>query len=76
MREEGKVSWEHKNLQFRTAPKLGVHARLSEQDLAELEPWQRDGWEVQRVVNIRGSYGFTAHLLFMLRREVGEATAN
>ena len=46
MREEGKVSWEHKNLQFRTAPKLGVHARLSEQDLAELEPWQRDGWEV------------------------------
>jgi len=65
------VKWEYKNLQFKTVPSIGVWSRLDEKDLSELERWQKDGWEVYQVVNIQGSFGFTAHVLFMLRREIG-----
>jgi hypothetical protein len=61
--------WEYKNLQFKTAPGFGVWSRVSEDDLERLERMQNDQWEVFQVVNIRGSLGFSAHILFMLRRE-------
>ena len=44
--------------------------RISERDLGQLERLQDDRWEVFQVVNIRGSLGFTAHVLFMLRRKL------
>ncbi len=62
--------WEYKNLQFKTAPSFGVWSRISENDLGILEKLQNDGWEVYQVVNIRGSLGFTAHVLFLLRRKL------
>jgi hypothetical protein len=62
--------YEYKNLQFKTVPNIGVWSRLAEPDLRELERWLGDDWEMYRTVNIRGSFGFTAHVLFMLRREV------
>jgi hypothetical protein len=49
---------------------MGVWSRLDERDLERLEQLQNDGWEVFQVVNIRGSVGFTSHVLFMLRREI------
>ena len=64
------MKWEYHNLQFKTAPTVGVWSRISEQDLSTLEKFQAEGWEVYHTVNIRGSFGFTAHVLFMLRREV------
>jgi hypothetical protein len=64
------VKWEYKNLQFKTVPTFGVWSRISKSDLDRLERLQSDGWEVFQVVNIRGSVGFTAHVLFMLRREL------
>jgi hypothetical protein len=64
------VKWEYKNLQFKTVPTFGVWSRISKSDLDRLERLQSDGWEVFQVVNIRGSVGFTAHILFMLRREL------
>ena len=60
---------EYKNIQFRTVPSLGAWSRISEQDLDRLGGLQKDGWEVYKTVNIRGSLGFTAHILFMLRRK-------
>jgi len=62
--------WEYKNLQLRTSPEFGVWSRISESNLNRLSSLQSDGWHVYQVVNIRGSFGFTAHVLFMLRREL------
>jgi hypothetical protein len=62
--------WEYKNLQLKTAPNFGAWSRISENDLDELENLQNDDWEVFQVVNVRGSFGFTAHVLFMLRRKL------
>jgi hypothetical protein len=63
------MQWEYRNLQFRTVPMFGMWSRISRRDLAELEALQGDGWEAYHTANIRGSVGFTAHVLFMLRRE-------
>ena len=63
------MTYEYRNLQFRSVPSFGVWSRLDEDDLRKLENQQNDGWEVFQVVNIRGSLGFTSHVLFMLRRE-------
>ncbi|MGB2964861.1 MAG: hypothetical protein WBB69_12835 [Anaerolineales bacterium] len=64
-------NWEYKNLQFQTAPRVGAWSKISESDLGHLEKFQDGGWEVFQVVNIRGSFGFSAHILFMLRRKQG-----
>lgn len=64
------MKWEYRSLQFRTVPTFGVWSKLSERDLHELDRLQNDGWEVYEVVNIRGSFGFTAHVVFLLRREL------
>jgi hypothetical protein len=64
------TTYEYQNLQFRTVPTIGIWSRLSDRDLQELERWQSQGWEVYHTVNIRGSVGFTSHVLFLLRREV------
>jgi hypothetical protein len=64
------AKWEYKNLQLKTVPAIGIWSKISEDDLDRLENLQNDGWEVFQVVNIRGSVGFTAHVLFMLRREL------
>ena len=63
------MTYEYRNLQFRSVPSFGVWSRLAEEDLQKLGNQQNDGWEVFQVVNIRGSLGFTSHVLFMLRRE-------
>ena len=60
--------WEYRNLQFRTVPTWGVWSQISEQDLDRLAELQAQGWEVYHTVEIKGSWGFTAHVLFMLRR--------
>jgi|GEM_PF-4320528 hypothetical protein len=62
--------WEYKNLQIKTVPSFGAWSRVSEADIEELEKLQIDDWEVFQVVNIRGSLGFSAHILFMLRRKL------
>lgn len=62
------TEWEYKNLQFRTEPSIGVWSKIAERDLDRLEQLQNDGWEVYEVVNVRGTFGFTSHVLFMLRR--------
>ena len=62
--------WEYKNLQLRTSPSIGAWSRISEDDLATLAALQNSGWEVFQVVNIRGSFGFSAHILFLLRRRL------
>ena len=62
--------WEYKNLQFTTTPAFGAWGSLSENDLERLESLQNDDWEVFQVVNIRGSFGFSAHILFMLKRKL------
>ncbi len=62
--------WEYKNLQLKTVPSFGAWSRVSEDDLERLGRMQNDQWEVFQVVNIRGSFGFTAHILFMLRRVI------
>ena len=62
------MAWEYKNVQFKTTPTFGAWTRIAAGDLERLERMQQDGWEVYQVVNIRGSLGFTAHVLFMLRR--------
>lgn len=64
------AKWEYQNLQFKTVPTFGVWSRISEYDLDRLERSQNDGWEVFQAVNVRGSFGFSAHVLFMLRREL------
>jgi len=60
---------EHKNLQFRTVPEWGMWSRLAQKDLDRLADTQDEGWEVTHVVNIRGSFGFTSHVVFLLSRE-------
>jgi hypothetical protein len=60
--------YEYKNLQFRTVPTIGIWSQIAEQDLRELERWQSQSWEVYHTVNVRGSFGFTANVVFMLRR--------
>jgi len=62
--------WEYKNLQVKTVPSFGAWSKVSEADLEKLEKYQNDEWEVFQVVNIRGSLGFTAHILFLLRRKL------
>lgn len=62
--------WEYKNFQFKSVPLFGAWSKISEQDLEKLERFQNDNWEVSQVVNIRGSLGFTAHVIFMLRRKL------
>jgi hypothetical protein len=62
--------WEYKNLQFRTEPSFGAWSRISDNDLGLLKGLQDDQWDVFQVVNIRGSLGFTAHVLFLLRRRL------
>ena len=62
--------WEYKNLQLKTVPSFGAWSRISENDLGILKKLQDDEWEVFQVVNVRGSLGFTAHILFMLRRRL------
>jgi hypothetical protein len=64
------VKWEYRNLQVKTVPTWGIWSRISEKDLERVERLQNDGWEVFQVVDIKGSWGFTAHVLFMLRREL------
>ena len=64
------AQWEYKNLQLKTVPTFGAWSRISENALDALGKLQNDGWEVFQVVNVRGSLGFTAHVLFMLRREI------
>ena len=63
------MSREHKNVQCRTVPEWGIWSRISQKDLDRLEELQNDGWEVLQTVNIRGSFGFTSHVVFMLGRE-------
>jgi hypothetical protein len=60
--------YEYKNVQFRTVPTFGAWTRISDRDLDRLQELQDDAWQVYQVVNIRGSVGFTAHVLFMLKR--------
>ena len=60
----------YRNLQFRTAPTWGAWSRVDEADLRRLEEYQAQGWEVYHTVEVKGSLGFTAHVLFMLRREL------
>ena len=62
--------WEYKSLQFKTVPSFGAWSRISENDLDILEKVQNDEWEIFQMVNIRGSLGFTAHVLFLLRRRL------
>ena len=62
--------WEYKNLQFKTVPSFGAWSQVSEDDLERLGRLQSDQWEVFQAINIRGSFGFTAHVLFMLRRKL------
>jgi hypothetical protein len=64
------AKWEYRNLQLKTVPSFGAWSKISEEDLDRLEKLQNNGWEVFQVVNIRGSLGFSAHVLFMLRREL------
>ena len=60
--------YEYLNMQCKTVPNFGVWSKVSEGDLGKLAKLQNENWEVFQVVNIRGSFGFTAHVLFMLRR--------
>ena len=69
------AKWEYKNLQLKTVPAFGAWSRISEDALDALGKLQNDGWEVFQVVNVRGSLGFTAHVLFMLRREIQRNSA-
>lgn len=62
------MDWEYKTLQFRTTPTIGVWSQLSDADIRTLDELQNEGWEVYHSVNIRGSMGFSAHILFLLRR--------
>lgn len=62
------AAYEYQTIQFRTVPNVGVWSKLSEDDLKALDRYQNDGWEVYQTVNVRGSAGFSAHLLFLMRR--------
>ena len=60
--------YEYLNIQCKTVPDFGIWSKVSGSDLDKLATLQKDNWEVFQVVNVRGSFGFTAHVLFMLRR--------
>jgi hypothetical protein len=60
---------EYLNLQFKSVPSFGIWSKLSDNDLNQLKSFQDQGWEVYQTVNIRGSFGFTSHVLFLLRKE-------
>ena len=62
--------WEYRNLQLKTTQSFSGWGKLEDDALAELEKLQDDGWEVYHTADIKGSMGFTAHVLFMLRRRV------
>jgi hypothetical protein len=62
--------WEYKNLQLKTVKNISGWNRISDEDLELLADSQVDGWEVFNIVNIFGSMGFTAHILFMLKRRL------
>ena len=62
--------WEYKNLQFKSVPSFGAWSKISEHDLEKLERFQNEDWEISQVVNIRGSFGFTAHVIFVLKRKL------
>lgn len=47
-------------------------SRISRRDVDRLQQLWDGGWEVFQVVNIKGSLGSTAHVLFMLRSELQE----
>lgn len=61
--------WEYQNLQFKTVPSAGVWSKISEYDLGKLEKFQSEGWDPYQIVNIRGSLGFSSHILFILRKK-------
>jgi hypothetical protein len=63
------MNWDYQNLQFKTVEAPGNWHMISGEDLARLEKLQDSGWEVYHTVSITGSSGFTAHVIFMLRRE-------
>ena len=63
------MNWEYLNLQFKTVPAFGVWSKISDEDLNKLKSLQDQDWEVYQIVNIRGSLGFTSHVLFLLRKE-------
>lgn len=62
------MNWEYQTHQFRTVPTVGVWSKLAEEDIQKLDRLLNAGWEVHQIVNIRGSVGFTAHVVFILRR--------
>jgi len=62
--------WEYKNLQLQTTPGFGAWSKIHDEGLERLGRLQKEQWEVYQVVNIRGSFGFSAHILFMLRRKL------
>jgi len=63
------MNWEYLNLQFKTVPTFGVWSKISDVDLNKLKSLLDQDWEVYQIVNIRGSLGFTSHVLFLLRKE-------
>jgi hypothetical protein len=63
------MNWEYLNLQLKTVPTFGVWSKISDKDLNKLKSLQDQDWEVYQIVNIRGSLGFTSHVLFLLRKE-------
>ncbi len=62
--------WEYKNLQLKTVKNFSGWNRISDEDLKLLGEIQNDGWEVFNIVNIFGTMGFSAHILFMLKRKL------
>lgn len=65
------MKWEYQTHQFRTVPTIGVWSHLSDKDIQKLDNLLNAGWEVHKTLNIRGSVGFTAHVVFILRRPIG-----
>jgi hypothetical protein len=63
------MKWNYLNVQYKTVPSFGIWSKLSENDLNKLSGLQQEGWEIYQALNIRGSFGFSSHILFMLRKE-------
>ena len=59
---------EYQTHQFRTVPSIGMWSQLSDKDIHKLDQLLNAGWEIYQTINVRGSMGFTAHILFILRR--------
>jgi hypothetical protein len=62
------MDWDYQTHQFRTVPTVGIWSRIADKDIQKLDMLLNSGWEVHKTVNIRGSVGFTAHVVFILRR--------